>query len=95
MPAAPTLVAAWVVRWADDRPRGRTQSTALLTAGASIALAMTRVLAGEGRRLDEPVITGLTIVAGVLIGAWLLRPARRSAELSESRPENVGHHTVD
>jgi hypothetical protein len=77
------------------RAAGSNAVNCLLTVGASIALAMTWVLVGEERRLDEPVITGLTIVAGILIGAWLLRPARRSAELSESRPENVGHHTVD
>lgn len=84
MPAGPTLVTAWIVRWADDRPRGRGQRTALLAFGASIALAMALVLAREGRSLDEPLITGLAIAAGVLIGAWLLRPARRHAELSET-----------
>ncbi len=84
MPAGPTLVTAWIVRWADDRPRGRGQRTALLAAGASIAMAMSFVLAGEGRPLDEPLITGLAIAAGVLIGAWLLRPAPRHAELSKT-----------
>lgn len=83
MPAGPTLVTAWIVRWADDRPRGRGQRTVLLAAGASIALAMTLVLAGEGRPLDEPLITGLAIAGGAVIGAWLLRRERPRAEWSE------------
>lgn len=73
MPAGPALVAAWTMRWADDRPHGRGRRTALLAAGASIALAMTFLLAGEGRPLDHPLLTGLAIAAGVIIGAWLLR----------------------
>lgn len=84
MPAGPMLVTAWIVRWADDRPRRRGQRTALFAAGASIALATTLVLAGEGKPLDEPLITGLTIAAGVIIGAWLLRRERSQAERIET-----------
>lgn len=84
MPAGPTPAAAWIARWADDRPHGRGPRTALLGVGASIALATTFLLAGEGRPLDEPLLTGLAIAAGVIAGAWLLRSARPDAGLSKT-----------
>jgi hypothetical protein len=84
MPAGPALVTAWIVGWADDRPRGRGQRTVLLAAGASIALAMSLVLAGEGRSLDEPLITGLAIAGGAVIGALLLRLASAGAGRTET-----------
>jgi hypothetical protein len=84
MPAGPTIATAWILRWADDRPTARRHRTALLALGASIALVMTLVLAVEGRQLDEPLITGLAIAAGVAIGAWLLRPERRGGERSDT-----------
>lgn len=86
LPAGPTLVAAWIVRSADDRPPSRGRRAALLALGVSVALAMALVLAAQGRPLDEPPLTALAIAAGVGIGAWLLR--------TPSVPD-VGHHTVD
>jgi hypothetical protein len=62
----------WVVRWADARPPRRHRRGALLAAGASIALAMTLILAASGRPLDEPLVTGIVIAGGVVVGGWLL-----------------------
>lgn len=86
MPAGPTLVAAWIVRSADDQPPSRGRRAALLALGASVALATTAVLAAQGRPLDEPPLTALALAGGMGIGAWLLR--------TPSVPD-VGHHTVD
>jgi len=63
-----------------DRPRRRGSRSAVLGAGVSVALVMTFALADAGRPLDEPAITGLAIVGGSVIGAWLLRPERSRAE---------------
>lgn len=95
MPAGPIFVAAGIVRWAEDRNLGRNRRIAILSMGSAIALVMTLVIALTGRPLDEPVITGLVIAAGVAIGAWLLRPAAFGAARSEIEPADVGHHTVD
>ncbi len=75
MPAGPTLAAAWILRWVADEPPRRRPRIAALASGAAIALAMTVLLAQEGRPLDDPALTGLALAAGVAIGAWLLRPA--------------------
>lgn len=57
MPAGPTLVAAWIVRSADDQPPSRGRRAALLALGASVGLATALVLAAQGRPLDEPPLT--------------------------------------
>ncbi len=86
MPAAPTLVAAWIVRWADHQPPSRGRRAGLLVLGASVALATTVVLATQGRPLDEPPLTALALAGGVGIGVWVLRTPR---------VPDVRHHTVD
>lgn len=86
MPAGPTLVAAWIVRSADDQPPSRGRRAALLALSASVALATTVVLAAQGHPLDEPPLTALALAGGVGIGAWVLR--------TPGGPD-VRHHTVD
>ncbi|HEX9549744.1 MAG TPA: hypothetical protein VF971_01475 [Candidatus Limnocylindrales bacterium] len=94
MPAAPTLAAAYVVRWAVDRPPSRARRSAILALGASIAAAMSLILGFGGRPLDEPPLTVLAILGGVVIGAWLMRPGGSDGARATTDPTDVRHHTV-
>lgn len=89
MPAGPTLVAASIVRWAEGRSPGgrsvgRSRRAALLVAGASIAVAMSLGLESSGHPLDEPSLTALAVVGGVVIGARLLRSSDADPSRSTS-----------
>lgn len=72
MPAAPTIAAAWMIRFAGAAVPSERQLAAVAT-GASFAGATTILLARQGRPLDEPLFTGLVLGAGIAIAAWLLR----------------------
>lgn len=84
MPAGPTLAAAWVDRRADRRPLSRGRRLAVLAAGTLIAVTASLILAAAGRPLDEPVVTTLAIVAGVVGGGWILRPDRSGQVQTET-----------
>ena len=84
MPAAPSLVAAWIMRADVDGNHRPGRLGAGLVAATLVAVLMTLVLSAQGRPLDEPVPTTLAIVGGLGFGAWLVRPAARNRSGSET-----------